>query len=303
LRSVAKFAALQELPTWNKTVLDTSIKRALERADPTRPVIAHSGVFPHVGSGGTDTHWYFGWYHSDERDFPAMCAAMPRLVRFVTEFGAQAVPENASFLEPKRWPDLDWPRLARAHALQREVFDRYVPPAQHETLDSWRRATQEYQARVIRFHIETLRRLKYRPTGGFCQFSFADGQPGVTWSVLDHERAPKEGYHALAAACAPVIVVASRPAVSYPPAHPVAWDIHVVSDLRSPISGVVSAEVRWEGGTRTWAWEGSAPADECTFIGAIRWETPGLPGPISVVLSLTGSGLDVTNRYETRVEP
>ena len=33
----------------------------------------------------------------------------------------------------------------------------------------------------------------------------------MTWSVLDHEREPKAGYGALAAACAPVIVVADRP--------------------------------------------------------------------------------------------
>ena len=49
---------------------------------------------------------------------------------------------------------------------------------------------------MIRFHIETLRRLKYRPTGGFCHFSFADGYPAVSWSVLDHERRPKAGYEA-----------------------------------------------------------------------------------------------------------
>jgi beta-mannosidase len=36
----------QQLPTWNKTVLDRSIRRALERADGTRPTIAHSGRAP-----------------------------------------------------------------------------------------------------------------------------------------------------------------------------------------------------------------------------------------------------------------
>ena len=54
--------------------------------------------------------------------------------------------------------------------------------------------------------VEALRRIKYRPTGGFAQFCFADGHPSVTWSVLGHDRAPKLGYEALRAACAPVIV-------------------------------------------------------------------------------------------------
>ena len=62
----------------------------------------------------------------------------------------------------------------------------------------------------MRRHIEALRRIKYRPTGGFAQFCFADGHPAVTWSVLGHDRAPKAAYDALREACRPVIVVADR---------------------------------------------------------------------------------------------
>ena len=203
--------AAQVLPTWNKSILDRSIKRALEQSDGTRPVVAHSGVLPHPPQfDGTDSHLYFGWYWGDERDFPRLCASMPRLARFVTEFGAQAVPADAEFCEPERWPDLDWERLGHRHALQKPVFDKYVPPADYKTFDEWRDATQRYQATVIKHHIETLRRIKYRPTGGFAQFCFADGMPAVTWSVLGHDRQPKLGYDALAAACQPVIVVADR---------------------------------------------------------------------------------------------
>ena len=36
----------QQLPTWNKSVLDRWLKRAFEKADPTRPTIAHSGCSP-----------------------------------------------------------------------------------------------------------------------------------------------------------------------------------------------------------------------------------------------------------------
>ncbi|HYF47616.1 MAG TPA: hypothetical protein VD926_15480 [Acidimicrobiales bacterium] len=41
-------ALAMELPTWNKTVLDRSVKRALEKADGSRPVVPHSGVWPHL---------------------------------------------------------------------------------------------------------------------------------------------------------------------------------------------------------------------------------------------------------------
>ena len=83
------------------------------RDDGSRPVIAHSGVLPHLPQlDGTDSHLYFGWYHGDERDLPAFLARWPRLARFVSEFGAQAVPPTDDFIDPSGWPDLDWDALA-----------------------------------------------------------------------------------------------------------------------------------------------------------------------------------------------
>ncbi|HZQ85517.1 MAG TPA: hypothetical protein VFA83_11795, partial [Acidimicrobiales bacterium] len=300
----AKVIAAQQLPTWNKTVLDRSIKRALERSDSTRPVVAHSGVFPHVGSGGTDTHVYFGWYHGHERDFPRFCAAVPRLARFVTEFGAQAVPHSAAFMDAERWPALDWEVLGRTRALQKEFFDKHVAPAGFPTFDAWRAATQAYQADVVRFHIETLRRLKYRPSGGFAQFAFADSYPAVTWSVLDHLRVPKAGYQALAAACAPVIVVADRPAESYAPGASIALDVHVVSDLRTPITaGRVTARLTWPGGAHNWEWEGDVPADGCVRIGTIQAVAPDAPGPLALDLAFESADAKITNSYASSITP
>ncbi len=288
-----KALAAQELPTWNRTVLDRSIKRALRKADPSRPVIPNSGMFPHLPQlDGTDTHAYFGWYFGDERDFPTFLRRLPRLARFVTEFGAQAVPEDASFCEPERWPELDWPRLARTHNLQKSQFDRYVPPADFATFDEWRDATQRYQAEVVKHHVEALRKLKYRPTGGFAQFCFADGHPAVTWSVLGHDRAPKAGHVALVEACRPVIVVCDRPPAELLPGSRLALDVHVVSDLHHDLAGArVGATVRWTGGERSWAWQGDVAADECTRIGAIDLEVPAAPGRVTIDLELVGAGL------------
>jgi hypothetical protein len=109
----------QQLPSWNKTVLDRWVKRAFEQADETRTTIAHSGVMPHLPMlDGTDSHLYFGWYHGHERDLSGFAASMPRMVRFVSEFGAQAVPAAAEFMEPERWPNLDWDRLQERNGLQ-----------------------------------------------------------------------------------------------------------------------------------------------------------------------------------------
>ena len=288
----------QQLPTFNKTVLDHSIKRALEKADATRPVIPHSGVLPHPGSGGTDSHLYFGWYHGDERDLPGFARMWPRLVRFVSEFGAQAVPAAAAdFIDTERWPDLDWDRLARRHALQRSMFERLgLNPENFDSFEAWQSATQRYQAELVRFHIETLRRLKYRPTGGFCHFSFADGHPGVTWSVLDHTRSPKGGWYALIDACKPVVVIADRPEAEYRPGDALALDVHVVNDLRTPLEGVVTARLEWRGGRHDWRWAGAVAADDVVRVGTIQMIVPDAPGALSLDLRFDAGG-DDTNAY------
>jgi beta-mannosidase len=293
----------QELPTWNKTILDRSVKRSIEQADESRPVIAHSGVLPHPPKlDGTDSHLYFGWYHGDERDLPGFAAAMPRMVRFVSEFGAQAVPDADEFMHPADWPDLDWEHLAQHHGLQKTVFDQRVPPAEFPHFDDWRRATQAYQASVIKHHVEHLRRLKYRPTGGFCLFSLADSQPAVTWSVLDHQRGAKLGYQALVEACRPVIVTAERLPEPCAPGDKLALDVHVVSDRRVIVDDAeVTARLSWPGGGHSWRWRGNLDADACQRIGVVRFVVPAAPGALVLDLDLVGADVAVTNRYQTQI--
>jgi beta-mannosidase len=302
-RTVARLVAGQILPSWNKTALDRSIRRALERADGSRQVVAHSGILPHP-AWGTDSHLYFGWYHGDERDFPATLARFPVLARFVSEFGAQAVPEAAAFMHPERWPDLDWDDLEAHHALQREIFEHRVPPGRWPTFEGWRAATQEYQATLLRYHIETLRRLKYRPAGGFCVFLLADAQPAVSWAVLDHLRQPKAGYHAVAAACAPVIITAERPRPTYRPGDRLLLDLHAISDLRRPLDGAMAeATVRWPGGDRKWRFSGDVPADSCVRIGRIDHTLPAAarPGLLRVELDLRWDSGRTTNTYTCQI--
>ncbi len=274
------------LPTWNKDVLDRSIAGALHKADPTRVVNPHSGVLPGIGSGGTDTHFYFGWYHGRMDGLAAALRAMPRLARFVTEFGAQAVPDSAEFMHPERWPDLDWDDLFEHHACQKRYFDQHVPPALFGSFSAWRDATQHYQAALIQLQIEDLRRLKHDPTGGFCQFCFADGHPSVTWSVLDHVRKPKAGYFALRDACRTVL----------PMLEPRAGLVHVVSEAREPLAGVV-VEADVDG--RRHAWTGDVPADGIAYIGEL--EVPDDAHHVSLTLAHPQLG-SVSNSYDDVLE-
>jgi beta-mannosidase len=273
------------LPTWNKNVLDRSITRALHRADPSRTVDPHSGVLPGLGSSGTDSHFYYGWYHGTPDGLAPALRAFPRLARFVTEFGAQAVPESAEFMKPERWPRLDWDHLFAHHACQKQIFDRRVPPDDYATFDEWRAATQAYQSALVQLQVEDLRRLKYSPTGGFCHFCFADGHPAVTWSVLDHERVEKPGYAALRDACRPVL----------PMLEPRQGLVHVASELREELRDSVievTAETR-----RLGRFTGNVDGDAVTYVGRVD-----LDGVSEASVFLEHSALGrIENHYGTLV--
>ena len=182
---------------------------------------------------------------------------MPRLARFVSEFGAQAVPPTADFMEPDRWPDLDWDRLFARHSCQKLLFDRHVPPAMFPTFAAWREATQQYQAALLQLQVEDLRRLRLHPAGGFCQFCFADGHPSVTWSVLDHLRRPKAGYAALRDACRTVLPMLE-------PRHGL---LHVANEGARALPGS-TLEVEIDGRTRRF--RGDVPARALAFIGQVH---------------------------------
>jgi beta-mannosidase len=301
--SIARHVIQQQAPTWNKTILDRWVKRAFESADETRTVLAHSGVAPHLPQfSGTSSHLFFGWYHGDERDLDGFAAAMPSMVRFVSEFGTQSVPDAAAFMEPERWPALDWDHLVEHHGLQLEPMQQHVPIGRHATFGAWRAATQQYQADVLRHHIETLRRLKYRPTGGFCFLALNDAQPAVSWSILDHERNPKRAYAAVVEACRPVIVVADRLPAEVSPGDTLALDVHVVSDERQVLEHVqCTASLRWPGGSHQWAWSGDIPPDACVRVGTTQFVVPDIAGELWLDLVLEHGELVATNRYTTRV--
>ncbi len=296
-----------QLPSWNKSVLDRWVKRSFERADPSRETVAHSGVFPHFPQlSGTDTHLWLGWQRGTASDLATLAARLPRLVRFVSEFGAHAPGYFAPFIDEQLnthdWPNLDWDRLASEYGYQREPFERLFPPRAFATYNDWRAATQRYQGDVLKTQIEILRRLKYRPSGGFCFYALADPAPVISASVLDSARIPKDAYAVVKAACAPVVVVAEPLPDWVNEGDRLRIDLHLVNDLREDIDfAVVDATATWAGGTQQWRFGGPVDADQVVKVGQIDLIVPDSLGELAIELRLRAGEITGTNRYSTAI--
>ena len=103
---------------------------------------------------------------------------------------------------------------------------------------------------------------------------------------------PKLGYEALRRACAPVIVVADRLPATVAPGDGLAVDVHVVSDLRTPLTGLrCRATLRWDGGAHQWRFGGDVGADAVARVGTLQLEAPHQPGPLVLEVEVTGDGL------------
>jgi beta-mannosidase len=198
------------------------------------------------------------------------------------------------------------PVLARVPAMARFVSAFGTPVA-------------DDQPDVVKTTVETLRRLKYRPTGGFLLHALADAGAadiadaaaaagtgsGGGFGVLDGLRRPKPGWWALVEACLPLVVVADQLPESVRAGDYLDLAVHVVNDTRTDVPDMqVQARMLGPGGrvVREHRWEGTARADDCVLVGRLSVVVPVVaqPGPLTVELTLAGDGSQVaTNRYTT----
>lgn len=299
----------QQAPSWNREVLDRSVRRVISRTDGSRPVIAHTAVPPHFPKlDGTTSHLWFGWNDGRAADIAAAVARVPRMARFVTAFGAASISAGAEALDDPRWPAIDWDALAEATGTRATSLHHLVAPRGIADGETWAALTAIAQADVVKTTIELLRRLKYRPTGGFAQFYLADPTDQGGFGVLDHDRRPKPAWQALVDACRPVIVVADPLPALLEPADPIDLAVHVISDRREPLEEArVEATIRAiddAGATvrvTTRSWSGPIPADDCVLVGRCTGLVPEGATRLEVDLELHGTDLTVTNRYHAPI--
>lgn len=293
--------------SWNRDVMDRQLARAARREDATRPVLRASGEIALLHPGG-DTHWYFGWYktHGPLRLFDLVCRYAPRNIRFVSEFGAQSLPNRESALRfmasgPGR---PDWDTLSRRHSAQPDIMRFWLDIDACPDLDTLVALTQWYQARLNQYYIDRLRLHKYRPTGGMLAFSFADPNPAVSWSVLDYWRVPKSSYHLLQRCYHPEYVFALFSRESYRPGETVRVPVYLTSDAVKSYARVeVRAAVIDPAGEEVAGgrFDSRLAADARTFpVGEVRF-VPAATGQYRVSLELVYDAQTFRNEYEVFV--
>lgn len=280
----------QQIPSWNRTILDRAIKRAFERSDPSRPVVAHSDVAPHLPQlAGSDLGLYFGWFDSNAEDIAEYAATLPRLVRFVSDMGAQALPLEATHLDA----------LLETSGAEADVLRRIIPPGTYEDSRSWAEASQSHQRDVLKTMIETLRVLKYRPTGGYCAGIWRTASPGLSRALVDADGTPREALAAVTAAQAPVLAVLYPMTLHIPARTTSTVALFVCNDMPTDHdSMVITATITDQRGSRVRSWSGSVSGDDVQFIDDIMIRGGRIGAQASVELEIrTTDGSVTTNEY------
>ncbi len=277
---------------WQRRVLGPAVVGAIHEVDDSRPVIEAAG------HPFTTNHLYFGWYYGQFRDLERAVRIFPGLSRLPTEYGAQALPDDASLQEiwPQGQPP-DWQTLSENYRLQFGRMERYVPWRGDRL--SYVRESQAYQAEVLKHATELFRRREYRPTGGTFAFMLNDPAPAISWSVVDWRRRPKAAYGVLASAMRPVLVCAKFPEASYAAGAILSLPVFVVNDLGRDLGPLQwTWEVRIDGQmVARDSGETEIPADAVTRIGEARTSLAGA-GKGTLTLGLSGDGVSEENAYD-----
>ncbi|MCH9673410.1 MAG: beta galactosidase jelly roll domain-containing protein [Gammaproteobacteria bacterium] len=208
-------------PGQNKR-LDEALFAVVSREEPSRYVHSHSA---------TSEHPWFGWYSGTWKDH-----GKPTSQNLITEFGAQALPDVASlkkiFAPEHLWPTTDesWAQWDYHNFQRRETFEIAKVPM-GDSLSAFVRNTQQYQAKLIQFAIESYRRQRYQPVGAIFQFMFVEDWPSVNWGALDYWRNPKPGYRAMQRGYQPVLPSIEWSRDKFATGEPVEFAIWVLNDL------------------------------------------------------------------------
>ncbi len=257
-RTAAPDLRQQQIPSWNRTILDRSIRRAFEHDDPTRPIVIHSDVAPHIPHlSGSDIGLYFGWLDGQASDISEYAKTLPRLVRWVSDMGAQALPHKTN-------ADLD--QLVDVQGADGDTLRSIIPLATYEDMSSYVEATRTYQADVLKTMIESLRILKYEPTGGFFAGLWKGAGPGLSRGLNDADGTPRPALDAARTALQPLLPVLYPATTTLSARATSTLALHLCNDETADRAVEIEATIEDQRGRQTRRWAGIIPADDVVFI-------------------------------------
>ena len=277
----------QQLPSWNRTVLDRALRRTFLQCDPSREVVAHSEVAPHVPHlAGSDVGLYFGWFEGHAGQLADYAATLPRMVRFVSDMGGQALPRNV---------DRDLDAMLRVAGAETDALHQLIPPSDYPDVDSWIAEMRRVQAELLKTTVETLRVLKYKPTGGFCAGLWRAVSPGLSRALVDHDGMPRPGHEAVARALQPVLPILYPPGSTILARTSNTMSLHVVNDLDRALELDVTATVSDHRGESQKRWRGLIEADSVAYLADIAVRGGRIGDEACVDVHVSGSDVSAAN--------
>jgi beta-mannosidase len=192
---------------WNdyKRLFEDSLKAWVNEYDGTRPYVPSS---PMHGWGRNesitegDSHYWGVWWGLEDID-----VFEKKTGRFVSEYGMQAMPATKLRINNEEL------RMKKAYSSELKNYQKH--PTGFENLkyylhryfldsskvDNLSISDYIYLSNCLQYYtlknIIAIHRSKYPVNMGTMVWQLNDCWPGVTWSVIDHDKRPKGGYYAM----------------------------------------------------------------------------------------------------------
>jgi len=251
-----------------------------------------------------------GWYSPPEgpkRRFELLTKLYPRVMQFVTEFGAQSFPNRESackFLDAAV-SKIDWNNLVESTHFQPNIMSVWYDWKRAKSLDELIAMSQDYQIEINQYYIDRLRLHKHGPCGGFAPFMFLDSNPAVQWSIIDYWREPKQSYFHMQVALNPEYVFTLLDKDQYKIGATIDAPIYVVNDSLWDYADVsVRAELLDPNDKSVWqSDEMKTPLEpDCAakLVKRVSF-TASLAGDHRLVLTLQYGEQSLTNEYRVKV--
>ena len=257
--------------SFNRNGMEESFKLALERTQTTR------------GQANIISHWGYPAY-------PEM-ATMNDIIDNSIEGNSN------KWIGPPPFSDVYFKRM-------RDI----VPAVNFDNASEFYMASQNYQARLLRYFTSTWRTHKYQPFSGCFVYFFGDNSLTISDSIVDYYRRPKQGYTVLKKVMQPIMIFMEWPDDSYRNGDIVKLKIMGINDTANSFpSSILSWQIKNTDKDilRKDRIVVDLMGDDALDLCALVWEIDESiqPGLYTVDLKLELSTQEsITNSYQIRIE-